>query len=299
MKMEHKQRVSAEILRVASSNPEFRKALVGELKTADVEAVRNTAFNIARRLKGQVKTMPVDRIPSLRNYRNPKLVLDPAAEFVYVVKNIDAKWEWDNSHIVRDPQEVVEEEVDGTYSVMFVTCLTKAGGHPAMEFELSEEGKLPWQGGGLDADYRVRRWQDKEIADWIKESFEGDLESDFWASQEQDEAAYEAGMEDAWEARREDDRYEERYASRSAAVRVPKITMDEKPYFRGPGLQAYRAMVSGDHPKWGHLANAIKSFEKYEAIRQKPGWEDKEQLNILQNGLAKLRGYMRLLYPTG
>jgi hypothetical protein len=79
----------------------------------------------------------------------------------------------------------------------------------------------------------------------------------------------------------------------------PVFTTNERPYFKGPGLQALRAMEKKETPKWGHLANAIKGFEKYEALRQKPGWEDPEQLDIIRFGLSKLRGYMKVEYPTG
>ena len=277
-KKKHKKRLYAAVARVASENPEFAKLLKAELKTADVDAVRGTAFNVARRLGGRVKEMPVAGVSSLRNYRNPKFILDPLA-VAYVVSGINVRWSKRFSP-TNDPQDEFEAEREGTYSVLFYPVLTKSGGHPGMVFRLSEEGKLPWQGRGLDEDYRVRRWEDKEIADWIKGSFESDLES-LWTD-EQDLIA---------EAK-------SRRASRVAAG-IPAWTPEERRYFRGPGKQALRAMLKGEHPKWGLLNNAIESFEKYEAKFKEPGWEDPERATILGDGLKKLRGYMKALYPTG
>jgi len=281
--MEHDQRLKAAILRVASNNPEFRKALVAQLKTADVEAVRNTAFNVARRLKGRVKEIPVDRIPMLRNYRHAVLVLDPAAESVYLVKDIDIEVERSNRHLIHDPQDEVIEDKQGTFSVVFIPALTKSGGKPAMEFWISANDKLPWtSGSGGDADYRVNRWQDKEMIDWIKSNMEGELEGEWEEEDEQASGDY-------------------RYANAPVSILTPpKFDANQYRYFKGPGKTLMRTWRERkENPKWNLINRVVEHFEGYKHLREKPGWEDQEQTVSIMDAMDKLTKYRDHLYPGG
>ena len=243
-----------------------------ELKTARTE-FSDVARQVGQKLKARAIPVPFNRVQELKNYRDPRLELDTEAPPVaYLIKDI----EYVERTMMTD-SEGAPGDLEVIMDAILVPCVVKSNGRKAMLVLTYDGQSNPLSSQAYDEDYDIEPFKVSDVVKMI----EGAASGVAWADEEANIRAASG-----------------KTAGRSL-LPPPVFTTDEKPYFRGPGLQAYRAMASGDHPKWGHLANAIKSFEKYEAIRQKPGWEDPAQLNILQNGLAKLRGYMKLLYPTG
>ena len=244
-------------------------------KTAGAE-FSDMARAVGRALKAKVIPVPFNRVKDLKNYRDPRLQLDPdAPQVAYILRDIPYSEE---TMLFDEHGDRHDLEID--LDALLVPCEVKSNGRKAVLVLTYFDN--PINTTAYDEDYDVEPYTVASIVKGLRNS----LSTLAWADHESRERPRSSVMAST---------------NRSAewGFVPPTWTRDERRYFKGPGLQALRAMNKGFHPKWGHLANAIESFEKYEALRQKPGWEDPEQLKILQGGLAKLRGYMKGLYPTG
>jgi hypothetical protein len=284
-KQKHKKRLYAAVAKVASQNPEFAKLLKAELKTADVDAVRGTAFNIARMLRGKLKEIPVERIPGYRSYYKGQPHLDPAASVMYLVRDVEADFEYEPMRgPMDDPQKDRTYEDSGVFNILFYPILNNQGVQ-GIEWQIGGEGEMPWS-DLYDQDRRMRRWQDRDIAQEIKQSLEQNLESAFQYSMEHDEE------------------YDYRYASgmRTAPLRTvvpPSFDSNQWRYFKGPAKTLARAWREKKDPPWHLVDRTIKIFEDYQYLREKPGWEDNEQTVSIMDALDKLRDYRDKLYPQG
>jgi hypothetical protein len=235
-------------------------------KKADVDAVRGTAFNIARMLRGKLKEIPVERIPGYRSYYKGQPHLDPAASVMYLVRDVEADFEYEPMRgPMDDPQKDRTYEDSGVFNILFYPILNNQGVQ-GIEWQIGGEGEMPWS-DLYDQDRRMRRWQDRDIAQEIKQSL----------------YRYASGM-------------------RTAPLRTvvpPSFDSNQWRYFKGPAKTLARAWREKKDPPWHLVDRTIKIFEDYQYLREKPGWEDNEQTVSIMDALDKLRDYRDKLYPQG
>jgi hypothetical protein len=84
----------------------------------------------------------------------------------------------------------------------------------------------------------------------------------------------------------------------SSSVPIPDFDDFQAQYFRGPAKTALTAMRRGQVPSWGHLTNAIKTFEKFSVLLPSLG-HSKKNVRSIEQALTKLKAYSSLVYPNG
>jgi len=101
----------------------------------------------------------------------------------------------------------------------------------------------------------------------------------------------------------QDDNVPTRFVYKGASTNPAMLTTNQFRYFRGipggAGKKVEQSWRSGETPAWGYLQKVVENLRKYEEIRQKPGWEDPEQLASLQDAIQKMEIYLKGVYPTG
>jgi len=268
--MEQKQRLSSAILRVASTNPEFRKALVAELKTARTE-FSDVARQVARELGSRIVPVPFNRVLELKNYRDPRLTLDPdAPEVAYLIKNIEYGEGTTMFDISGSPGNL-EVIIDA----ILAPCVVKSNGRKAMLVLTYDGQSNPLSSQAYDEDYDIEPFKVSEVVNMI----EGAASSVGWADEEANIRAASAPV---------------------SVLTPPKFDANQYRYFKGPGKTLMRVWRQRkENPKWNLINRVVEHFEGYKYLREKPGWEDQEQTVSIMDAMDKLIKYRDHLYPGG